>query len=157
MADSASILDPEKLEHREGTGYPAPYDDRCRVRRKAVLGDAGGLTQYGVNLVTLPPGSWSAQRHWHSHEDEFVWIVSGEPTLVTDAGETVLGPGMAVTFPAGAADGHHLVNNSDGDASYLEVGTRDPRDICSYPDIDLCLEPDGSGGHRFVHKSGEPY
>jgi len=152
-----TIIDPAGLPRREGSGYPAPYENPCVDRSKVALGDAGGLTQYGVNLVTLRPGAWSAQRHWHSHEDEFVWIVSGELVLVSDAGETVLTAGMAATSKAGVADGHHLVNRSDADAVYLEVGTRDPADVCSYPDVDLHLEPDGAGGHRFVTKSGEPY
>ncbi len=152
-----TVIDPATLPVREGSGYPSPYEADCVARSKVALGDAGGLTQYGVNLVTLQPGAWSAQRHWHSHEDEFVWVVSGELVLVGESGETVLTPGMAATSKAGTADGHHLVNRSAADAVYLEVGTRDPRDVCSYPDIDLHLEPDGEGAHRFVHKSGERY
>jgi len=150
-------IDPKGVPSRVGTGYPPPLDANCRRRSKRALGDAGGLTQYGVNLVTLPAGEWSAQRHWHSHEDEFVWIVSGELVLVTDAGEGVLGPGMAAAFPAGRADGHHLVNRSQADAVYLEVGSRRTEDHCHYPDVDLHLEPDGKGDWRFTRKSGEPY
>lgn len=157
MAKHHTVIDPAGLPERLGSGYPAPYEEACRARRKRGLGDAGGLTQYGVNLVALPAGALSSQRHWHSHEDEFVWIVSGELVLVTDGGEQVLRPGMAATFPAGVEDGHHLVNRGTQDAVYLEVGGRVAEDACSYPDIDLHLEPDGRGGHRFVHKSGEPY
>jgi uncharacterized cupin superfamily protein len=152
-----TVIDPATLTERTGSGYPAPFEEACMARSKVALGDAGGLTQYGVNLVTLQPGAWSAQRHWHSHEDEFVWVVSGELVLVCDAGETVLKPGMAGTAKAGVADGHHLINRSSTDAVYLEVGTREPSDACSYPDIDLHLEPDGESGHRFVTKSGEVY
>ncbi|MGY8998004.1 MAG: hypothetical protein ACKVH7_16325 [Alphaproteobacteria bacterium] len=135
-----TVIDPATLTERTGSGYPAPFEEACMARSKVALGDAGGLTQYGVNLVTLQPGAWSAQRHWHSH-----------------AGETVLKPGMAGTAKAGVADGHHLINRSSTDAVYLEVGTREPSDACSYPDIDLHLEPDGESGHRFVTKSGEVY
>ncbi len=152
-----TVIDPAELAVRKGSGYPSPYEQPCAERSKVALGDAGGLAQYGVNLVTLHPGAWSAQRHWHSHEDELVWVVSGELVLVSDAGETVLAAGMAAAFPAGAEDGHHLVNRTDEDAVYLEIGGRDPDDICSYPDIDLHLAPDGQGGHRFYRKSGEAY
>jgi len=152
-----TVLDPAKLGWKSGSGYPSPYEEPCMARAKVALGDEGGLSQYGVNLVTLEPGAWSAQRHWHSHEDEFVWIVSGEATLVSDAGDQVLRPGMAATFPAGLADGHHLVNRTDQPVTYLEIGTREPDDVCSYPDIDLHLAPDGEGGHRFFNKAGEPY
>ncbi len=157
MTGRSSAIDPSKLTERVGNGYPAPYDQNCDRRRKRILGDVGGLTQYGVNLVTLPAGQMSAQRHWHSCEDEFVWIVSGELVLVTDAGEEVLGPGMAAAFPAGKADGHHLVNRSGADAVFLEVGSRSDSDHCNYPDIDLHLEPDGAGDHRFVRKDGTAY
>ena len=153
-----TVIDPATLPVREGSGYPEPYDAECRGKRKTALGDPGGLTQYGVNLVTLPPGGWSSQRHWHSHEDEFVWVVSGRLILVSDAGEMPLTPGMAAAFRAGAADGHHLVNRSGADATYLEVGSRrTAEDTCHYPDIDLHLAPDGTKSRRFLHKSGEPY
>jgi uncharacterized cupin superfamily protein len=157
MTKQPTTIDPKLLPERVGNGYPAPFHADCKDRRKRALGDAGGLSQYGVNLVTLPAGQWSAQRHWHSHEDEFVWIVSGELVLVTDAGEEVLGAGMAAAFPAGKADGHHLVNRSGKDAVYLEVGSRNAADHCHYPDIDLHLEPDGAGDVRFTHKDGKPW
>lgn len=150
-------IDPADVAERVGNGYPDPYDENCDGRRKKALGDAGGLGQYGVNLVTLPPGQMSAQRHWHTQEDEFVWVLSGELVLVTDGGEEPLGPGMAAAFPAGESDGHHLINRGATDAVFLEVGSRREQDACYYPDIDLHLEPDGQGGHRFVHKDGTPY
>lgn len=150
-------IDIAPLPERSGTGYPKPYDEPCRTRRWKQLALAGGLTQYGVNLVTLRPGEWSSQRHWHSREDEFVWIVSGELVLVTEAGEETVGPGAAAAFPAGKADGHHLVNRSSAEAVFLAIGTNFEDDRCHYPDIDLMLEPDGKGDFRFTRKSGEPY
>jgi uncharacterized cupin superfamily protein len=119
-------LDPATVAERTGSDYPEPFREAVAGRVKRVLGEPLGLTQFGVNLVTLPPGCWSSQRHWHSHEDEFVFVVAGELTLVTDAGEQVLGPGMAAGFPAGREDGHHLINRSDRPAVYLEVGSRIP-------------------------------
>ncbi len=121
-----------------------------------MLGDAGGLTQFGVNLTTLEPGAISALRHWHSAEDEFVYVLSGEVTLITDAGAETLTAGMAAAFPAGNTDAHQLVNRSSTPATYLEVGTRSPDDEITYPDVDLHrIKRDGRG--TFVRKSGEPY
>jgi uncharacterized cupin superfamily protein len=147
-------LDPATVAPRVGSTYPAPYDEPCRGRHKLALGDELGLTKYGVNQVSMPPGAWSSQRHWHSHEDEFVYVLQGELTLVTDDGEQVLGPGMAAGFPAGKADGHHLVNKTERIAVYLEVGDRSDDDETHYPDIDLSLPKDGPG---FTRKNGEPY
>ena len=121
------------------------------------LSEAGGLTQFGANLVEMPPGCWSSQRHWHSHEDELVYVVSGELTLVTDAGEQRLGPGMIAGFPAGEPDGHHLINRSDQPASYLEIGSRIAEDGAVYSDIDMEIRPLPDGGHVYVHKDGTPY
>jgi uncharacterized cupin superfamily protein len=149
-------LDPMSLEPQKGSGYPAPFRQPAELREKRALGDAVGLAHYGVNLVHLEPGGRSAQRHWHSHEDEFIYVLEGEFTLMSDAGEEVLGPGMAAGFPAGAEDGHHLINRGDVVAVFLEVGDRRAEDVCHYPDIDLVLEP-GPGGHVFKHKNGEPY
>ena len=154
---TAPALDPETMEPRLGSSYPAPFRDSCGAREKRALGDALGLTRYGVNLVRLPPGATSAQRHWHSHEDEFVYIVEGELTLITDAGEQILGPGMAAGFPAGREDGHQLANRSDAWAVYLEVGDRSEQDAVHYPDIDLFLPAAKDGEHVFCHKNGEPY
>src|SRR5215813_6252433 len=106
-----------------GTTYPPPFDRPCRARERTKLGDAAGLTQFGVNLLRLPPGAWSSQRHWHTGEDEFVYVLSGEVVLVTDSGEEVLRSGDAAGFPAGDANGHCLQNRSSGDADVLEIGT----------------------------------
>ena len=114
--------DPVSVTPRVGSTYPAPFGAPLAGREKRALGDTLKLTQFGVNLVTLAPGSWSSQRHWHANEDEFIYVLDGEVTLVTDAGEKVLGPGMAAGFPAGKPDGHHLVNRSERPALYLEVG-----------------------------------
>ena len=127
-----------------------PCADRVRQR----LGDAGGLTDYGVNLMRLPPGGWSSQRHWHSHEDELVYVLAGELVLVEDDGESVLGPGDCAAFPKGTGNGHHMINRSDSVAVYLEVGSRWPEDLTTCSDIDLkSANADG----RFVHKDGTPY
>lgn len=138
-----------------GSGYPAPYDEPCRQRKRLRLGDAAGLTQFGVNLLRLPPGVWSSQRHWHSAEDEFVYVLEGEVVLVTDAGEEVLLAGDCAGFKAGESDGHHLQNRTSRDAVLLEVGTRNPeRDAVDYPDIDLMIK---AGARTFLHKDGMPY
>ena len=153
----APALDPATVAARVGSVYPEPFRDAVAGRAKRALGDRLGLTEFGVNLVELPPGCWSSQRHWHSHEDEFVYVLDGEATLVTDAGEQVLGPGMAAGFPAGVRDGHHLINRTDRPVTYLEVGTRMPgRDEVVYPDIDMELRQ-RSGGRRYVRRNGEPY
>lgn len=149
-------IDTDSLPRQVGASYPAPFDEPClhRVRRR--LGDAGGLTDFGVNLLELPPGAWSSQRHWHSAEDEFVWVLEGEVILIDDAGEHVLRAGDCATFPKGDANGHHLVNRSDSQVRCLEVGSRKPgEDDCDYPDIDLHLGPGRSSG--YAHKDGTPY
>ncbi len=150
-------LDPASLPARTGSSYPEPWGSASGAREKRALGDALGLSAFGVNLVRLPPGAPSSQRHWHSHEDEFVYVLEGEVTLITDAGEQVLTPGMTAGFPAGKEDGHHMVNRSDDWAVYLEVGNRSPQDACHYPDIDLHLPAAPDGKYRFTHKNGEPY
>ena len=153
----APALDPVSLEPRLGSSYPAPYRDACGAREKRRLGDAVGLTNFGVNLVRLPPGGTSAQRHWHTHEDEFVYVLEGELTLITDAGAQTLTAGMAAGFPAGKEDGHMLENRSEAWAVYLEVGDRSDEDEVHYPDIDLFLPAAKHGDQRFRHKNGEPY
>ena len=145
------------VDTRSGSTYPTQFRSEVEARSKRVLGDLFGLTNYGVNLVELQPGAWSAQRHWHTEEDEFVYVVAGELTLVTDDGEQLMSPGMVIGFPAGENNGHHLVNNSGATASYLEIGDRRADDECNYPDIDLALKADGSGGHVFTNKDGDPY
>ncbi len=121
-----------------------------------MLGDEFGLTDFGVNFMTMPPGAWSSQRHWHTHEDEFVYMLSGCLTLVTDAGETELHPGMCVGFPAGEANGHHLINKSDTPATYLEIGSRKVDDDGHYADIDMQILKRAKGG-GFTHRDGTPY
>lgn len=139
---------------RKGSGYPPPFDAPCATRTRQRLGDAGGLSDFGVNLMTLPPGGWSSQRHWHSHEDEFVHVLQGELVLVEDAGETLLRAGDSATFPKGTGNGHHMINRSPSVAIYLEVGSRDRQDLTTCSDIDLkSANADG----RFVHKDGTPY
>lgn len=139
------------------TTYPPEFRREVAGRSKRVLGDPFGLTGFGVNLVDLPPGSWSAQRHWHTHEDELVYVVAGELVLVTDDGEQTLTPGMVIGFPAGAENGHHLVNKGDAVATYLEVGSRIAEDEVFYPDIDLQLVHGDEPGRRFTHRDGQPY
>ncbi|HRO33122.1 MAG TPA: cupin domain-containing protein [Brevundimonas sp.] len=148
-------IDRDAAPTGHGTSYPEPFDAPCRARRRWRLGDAAGLSQFGVNLLQLPPGAWSSQRHWHETEDEFVWVVSGEVVLVETDGETVLAAGDCAGFRAGVADGHRLENRSDAQAVVLEVGTRNPTgDGADYPDIDMILP---RGADRYFHRDGTPY
>lgn len=145
----------DKAPVRHGTGYPAPFDQPCRARRRWRLGDAAGLAQFGVNLLRLPAGGWSSQRHWHLTEDEFVYVLEGEVILVTDDGEERLGPGDCAGFKAGVQDGHHLQNRGSTEAVLLEVGSRTPAgDGVVYPDIDLEIRLNDKG---YRHKDGTPY
>lgn len=138
-----------------GTAYPAPFNEPCRQRHRIKLGDAVGLDQFGVNLLRLAPGVWSSQRHWHTAEDEFTWVVEGEVVLVENDGETVLRAGDCAGFKAGVANGHCFQNRSDQDALLLEIGSRRPdQDGCDYPDIDLVLR-DGETVYR--RRDGTPY
>jgi uncharacterized cupin superfamily protein len=140
-----------------GSLYPPPFDQPCRARERRRLGDAAGLTQFGVNLLRLAPGSWSSQRHWHSHEDEFVYVLEGVVTLVSDDGEEQLHAGDAAGFRAGDANGHSLQNRSTADAVLLEIGSRNPaQDATIYPDIDLRAPADGKPA-IFTHRDGTPY
>jgi len=146
-------IDNTTLPRTTGSGYPPPFDQPCRQRLRQALGDAAGLTDFGVNLLTLAPGAWSSQRHWHSAEDEFVWVLQGEVVLVTGQGEEVLRDGDCAGFKAGVADGHHLQNRSELPAVVLEIGARRPQtDRCDYPDIDLRWTPGG-----YTRKDGTPY
>ncbi|HEU0156728.1 MAG TPA: cupin domain-containing protein [Stellaceae bacterium] len=142
---------------RPGRGYPEPFASRVAGRLRRPLGDFFGLTKFGVNLTCLPPGGMSALRHTHSREDEFIYIVEGEPVLVTNAGETALRPGMCAGFKAGLGNAHHLLNRTAQDVVYLEIGDRDPGDTVIYPDDDIgrALAPDGT--RHFVHRDGRPY
>lgn len=149
-------LDPASVPGRRGSGYPEPFRSRMGDRVKRRLGDACGLTRFGVNLVTLGPGGQSALRHWHTREDEFVYVLEGEVVLVTGAGEQVLRAGDCAGYPAGRSDGHHFVNRSGAPARYLEVGNRDPADRAFYPDDDLQMAGDRENA-RYVHKDGSAY
>jgi len=136
--------------------YPDPWGAVTQGREKTALGDVAGLTQFGVNLTRLKPGAASALRHWHETEDEFVYVLEGEIVLIEDGGTTVLRPGDAAGFKADLSNGHHLVNKSQRDALYLEVGTRAKRERAHYSDVDLVYDRDESG-FRFSRRSGEPY
>ena len=149
-------LDPASVSPRTTTIYPKPFDAPLAGRVKRALGDPLGLSQFGVNLVTLAPGTWSSQRHWHHEEDEFVFVLEGEVTLVTDEGEQILKPGLAAGFPAGTANGHHLINRSEKPVVYLEVGTRAANEVAEYSDIDMMARKEG-GRFVFTRKNGEPY
>ena len=149
-------IDPKLLPAIVGTLYPAPFDQPCRARERRKLGDAAGLTQFGVNLLRLPPGAWSSQRHWHTEGDEFIYVLSGEVTLVTDAGAELLRPGDAAGFKAGDRNGHCLQNRSGADVLALEIGTRVPGDAADYPGIDM-LAPAGGKPAAYTHRDGTPY
>ena len=137
--------------------YPEPFASRMAGREKRPLGDLFGLTNFGVNLTRIAPGGVSALRHAHARQDEFVYILEGTPTLISNAGETPLEPGMCAGFRAGTDDAHQLVNRSDTDVVYLEIGDRSPGDSAIYPDDDLVAEMSPGGQWRFLHKDGRPY
>ena len=149
------MLDPETVEVKTGSSYPEPFASQVGERRKRALGDALGLNNYGVNLVELQPGALSAMRHWHSRQDEFVYVLEGELVLITDRCERILRAGMVAGYPAGTEDGHQMVNRSAKPARYLEVGDRTPGDAVTYTDIDLALAD--SDTDEFTHKDGTPY
>ena len=149
-----SRLDLSSIPVRTGTGYPDPFAEAVNGRSRQALGEAGGLTQFGANLIELQPGAASSQRHWHSHEDEFVMVVSGELTLVTDEGETLMRAGDCAAFPAGRPNGHHLINRGWGIGLFLVVGSCNKEDRAEYPDIDLVY--DGKTDSYF-HRDGTPY
>jgi uncharacterized cupin superfamily protein len=137
-----------------GSNYPHPFDIPCDGQSFQRLARHAGLTLFGVNLTVIPPGGWSSQRHWHTHEDEFVWVVEGELTLVTDTGEELLKAGDCAAFRHGDPDGHQLVNRSSLPARVLEIGNSDPNDRCVYSDIDMVAEP---GVEGYNHRDGTPY
>ena len=147
-------IDLANVPVRLGAGYPEPFNQACAGRTRQRLGNAGGLTDFGINLMTLPPGKWSSQRHWHSHEDEFVFVLEGELTLVEDGGETLLRAGDCAAFPKGTGNGHHLQNRGSVTARYLEAGSRHPDDLTTCSDIDM-MSANRDG--RFVHKDGSPF
>lgn len=149
-------LDPRGVPSQAASGYPEPFRSRVAGRHRKRLGDAAGLKNFGVNLVTLDPGSESSMRHWHEKQDEFIFVVEGQVTLVSNAGRQTLGPGMAAGFPAGRPDGHQLVNETNRPAVYLEIGDRTPDDSASYPDVDLAVRM-VDGKWVYSRKDGRPY
>ena len=138
------------------TNYPDPFWKPLAGRARKRLGNAVGLTQFGVNLTTLQPGAWSSQRHWHRNEDEFIYVLEGELVLREDHGEAVLKPGDTAGWRANGGIGHCLINRTQQDAVYLEIGTRLINETVVYSDIDMRLERDKTGA-RYLHKTGEPY
>ncbi|MGA7296414.1 MAG: cupin domain-containing protein [Rhodanobacteraceae bacterium] len=147
-------IDIEAVPGKRGSSYPAPHDAPCAERIRQQLGTAGGLQDFGVNLLHLPPDTASSQRHWHSDEDEFVWVVSGEVSLIDDNGETTLRAGDCVAFPKGKANGHQLLNRSGQTAVCLEVGSRCASDVCTYPDIDMFID---GRDDIYRHRDGRPW
>jgi uncharacterized cupin superfamily protein len=150
-------LDPATVSPRSTSGYPEPFRSRVLPREKRALGDALGLTKIGVNLTTLPPGKESSMRHFHTREDELVFVIEGEVVLRTDEGEQLLTAGMCAGFPAGARNGHQLVNRSDRPARYLEISNRDPEDTAEYSDDDLVYRKGADGRAVFTRKDGSSY
>ena len=138
------------------SNYPPDLLAKIGARDKHPLGDLFGLRSFGVNLTRLPPGTASALRHAHRLQDKFVYVLEGTPTLVTDAGETALRPGMCAGFPAGSGDAHHLVNRSASEVVYLEICDRTPGDTVDYPDDDLMVRPDAEGRPRYFRKDDTP-
>jgi uncharacterized cupin superfamily protein len=147
---------PEDVPTQTSSGYPEPYRSRVAGRHRKRLGDVAGLKNFGVNLVTLDPRAESSMRHWHGKQDEFIFVLEGEATLVTNAGRQRLGPGMAAGFAGGSPDGHQLVNETNKRVVYLEIGDRLPGDSVSYPDVDLAAKM-VDGKWMFTRKDGRPY
>lgn len=150
-------LDPADAPQRNGSTYPEPFASRCLPREKRVLAAALGLQHLGVNLTTLWPGKESSMRHYHTLEEEMVFVVEGEVTLVTDGGEQVLCAGQCAGFPAGTTDGHHLINRSDKPARYLEISSKVVGDTAGYSDVDLVYCGQVDGKSKFTRKDGTPY
>ena len=149
------IIDQSKITPRTGSIYPKPYAAMMQGRSSLKLGDAAGLTQFGANLIMLQPGAKSSLRHWHENEDEFVMIVEGECTLIDDQGEHVMRPGDCAAFPAGDPNGHHFINRTDREARFLVVGTRAPKEVAHYSDVDLMIRIDG-GIPAITRADGSP-
>ncbi len=150
------IIDQTKCPVKTSSIYPEPYASMMKGRSSLRLGDAGGLTQFGANLVMLEPGALSSLRHWHLHEDEFVIVTEGECTLIQDEGETVMHPGDCAAFPAGNPNGHQFINRSDRPAKFLVIGTKAPREVATYSDVDLRVEME-AGRARFTYKDGSDW
>ena len=149
-------VDIAKVPVKSGSFYPAEFQAECQGRQKQALGDAIGLTQFGVNIARIKPGAASALRHWHEQEDEFIYMLEGELVLIENDGETVLKPGDAAGFKAGSGIAHKLINRGSCDAVYFEVGTRAKSERVHYPDVDLVMERDDKG-RRYLHRDGKPY
>jgi uncharacterized cupin superfamily protein len=147
-------LEIESVPERRDSNYPKPFDQQVGPFVRQRLGDAGGLTQFGVNRLQLPPGSWSGQRHWHSQDDEFILVIFGELVLITDSGEQLMRAGDCAAFPANTTNGHHMVNRSQSVAVCIEVGSRNANDAVMYPDIDMVFDPALDG---YSHKDGSAY
>ena len=156
MKAIATPINPGDLTASSDSGYPEPYRSRVLPRERRALGDAAGLTKFGVNYTTLGPGAASSMRHWHTHEDELVYVLCGELVLVTDAGERPLKAGQCAGFPAGHRDGHQLINRGTEPVVYLEIGSRDSADTCHYPDVDLQWNAPAALD-RYSRKDGTPY
>ena len=149
------LIDMDAVPEKTGSIYPAPWDGWMAGRRTRLVGRAGGLTQFGVNITVLPPGARSSLRHWHLNEDEFVMVLDGTLTLVTDGAEHAMGPGDCAAFPAGLAEGHTMVNRADVEGRFLVVGSRAAHEVCTYTDVDLRVElRDGTA--RFTRRDGTP-
>jgi uncharacterized cupin superfamily protein len=157
MSLKPPALDPASLSPSSSSGYPEPFRSLVLPREKRALGDALGLTKIGVNMTSLSPGKQSSMRHFHTHEDELVFVLEGEVVLRTDEGEQLLTAGMCAGFPAAARNGHQLVNRSDRPVRYLEISNRDPEDIAEYPDVDLAYHLESADSGFYTHKDGKPY
>jgi uncharacterized cupin superfamily protein len=149
-------VDIAKVPVKSGTFYPAEFQAECAGRHKQAIGDAVGLTQFGVNITRVKPGSATALRHWHEQEDEFIYVLEGELVLAENGGEVTLKPGDAAGFKSGSGNAHRLINRTDRDAVYFEVGTRAKSERVHYPDVDLVMERDEKG-RRYLHRDGKPY
>lgn len=148
-------IDPTAVPVKTGSIYPEPYASQMAGRSSLRLGRAGGLTQFGVNLVTLEPGAMSSLRHWHREEDEFVMVLEGELTLVDDDGPQTMRPGDCAAFPAGDGNGHHLVNRTEAPGRFLVVGSRAAREVATYSDVDMKVAV-GPEGNHFTRRDGSP-
>src|SRR5687767_6265536 len=157
MSLKSPALDPAAVSPRSSSFYPEPFRSRVLPREKRALGDACGLTKIGVNLTTLPPGKESSMRHWHTLEDEMIYVLEGEVVLRTDEGEQTLVAGMCAGFAAGSKNGHQLINKSSRPVRYLEISNRDPQDVAAYSDVDMAYRKDAKGGAVFTHKDGTPF
>lgn len=149
-------LDLSQMPVKTGSIYPEPYASMMKGRSSLRLGEAGGLTQFGANLVMLEPGAVSSLRHWHMAEDEFVMVTEGTCILIQDEGETVMQPGDCAAFPAGSPNGHCFVNRTDRVAKFLVVGTKAKREVATYSDVDLRVEIE-AGKARFTYKDGSDW